>query len=844
MLTGLRPDSAKVWTLDVKFRDTIPDAVTLPQHFKANGYETLSYGKIFHNPWPDNVSWSQPHSWPKRSKLWSESAKQKFRDFKEDLRKAGKPERLINRLRPQAVEIVDIPDKEHIDGAIAVQAIDALRNFAGTDKPFFLAAGFIRPHLPFVVPRKYWDLYERDKIPLVCSPQLPEGAPPFAMNTMYELRDYYDYLGTPRPPQGSLTLAQQRDLKHGYYASVSFVDAQVGKILGALDDLGFKDNTIVTLWSDHGFKLGEHNSWCKQTNYEIDTRVPLILRDPKAKGNGKSSDALVELLDVYPTLCELTGLPIPESLEGKSLRPVLEDPSSKVKDAAISQFQRRIGKQHLMGYALRTDQFRYIEWLDRKTKETVAKELYDHDRDPGETQNVAGQTTHSATITKLANQLRKTLPLPLAPEDPRFIQKRPNIVVIMGDDWSWPHASILGDPVVKTPNFDRIAREGILYENAFACTPSCTPSRFSIATGQYPWRLGEAANLGGSLAKDVPVYGDILAKAGYHVGFSRKGTSPSQHKYRKSDPFGKRFKDFSLFLQKRKPGQSFCYWYGAGEPHRPYDWKASLDSDLDLEKIQVPPYLPDNDITHTDLGDYYLKVDKLDRLAGQILRHLEKAGELDNTLIVMAGDHGMPFPRAKATLYDSGTRVPLAIRWPEKIQPDQRTEHLTSLHQLAPLFLRAAGLPLPQSMQNTPAAFPFSKGTKDSFLLLGMERHVYPNPCRAIRTKDFLLIRNSNPQSWPTGRQPGKSPTYDFSKTPWPTEPGAFSHNIDPSPTKQWMLHNGHPANEQAFGVRPEVELYDLQKDPHQLQNVAQDKAYSPILQNLSAMLEKGISHK
>jgi len=421
MLTGLRPDSAKVWTLDVRFRNTVPEAVTLPQHFKAHGYEARSFGKIFHNPWPDNVSWSEPHRWPKGAKLWSEDAKKRFRTFRDKLKREGKPERLINRIRPQAVEIVDIPDKEHIDGAIAEQAIVALRELAAKEQPFFLAAGFIRPHLPFVVPRKYWDLYQREQIPLAKETSLPSPTPPFAMNTMYELRDYYDYLGTSRPNQGSLTEAQQRELKHGYYASVSFVDAQVGRILDELNQLGLQDNTIIVLWSDHGFKLGEHNSWCKQTNYEIDTRVPLIIRSPGAKSNGKSTSALVELIDLYPTLCDLTNLPAPEELEGQSLLPLLEDPSATVKPAAISQFTRRLRKQHLMGYALRTQQYRYVEWIDRKTKETIAQELYDHDKDPGERKNVANTPEYAQALTQLASQLRSTLSVPLAPEDPRFM---------------------------------------------------------------------------------------------------------------------------------------------------------------------------------------------------------------------------------------------------------------------------------------------------------------------------------------------------------------------------------------------------------------------------------------
>ena len=500
---------------------------------------------------------------------------------------------------------------------------------------------------------------------------------------------------------------------------------------------------------------------------------------------------------------------------------------------------RKEGKKHLMGYALRTDQYRYVEWIDRTSKATIAQELYDHNLDPFEKQNIAAREENACTVKELAKQLRETLPLPLAPEDPRLAKERPNIVVIMGDDWSAPHASILGDPVVKTPTFDRIAREGLLFENAFVSTPSCTPSRFSVATGQHPWLLGEAGNLGGSLGTDVPVYPDLLKTAGYHVGFSRKGAAPSQHKYRKSDPFGAKYKDFATFLEQRKPEQPFCYWYGAGEPHRPYDWEASKDK-LPLEKIDVPPYLPDNETTRTDLGDYYLRIQKLDQLAGNILKKLREIKELENTLIVMAGDNGMPFPRAKATLYDGGTKVPLAIRWGKVIQPNQKTQSLVSLHQLAPLFLKASGQMIPSSMQDHTLLPLMEKKLprENQFIITGMERHVHPNPSRAIRTQDYLLIRNFSPETWPTG-QKENLPTWDFSKTPWPTVPGAFSYNTDPSPTKQWMRQNPTDLNELAFGVRPEIELYQLSEDPFQMRNLAKDPKFQKNLRNLHEKLAR-----
>jgi len=927
LLTGLRPDSARVWDLATEFRKTIPDAVTLPQHFKTHGYYAVSYGKIFHNPWPDNQSWDEPHRWPKAGRLWSDKAMQDLDDYREKMRGEGKPDKAIHRMRAAAVEVVDIPESEHIDGAIAEQSIEAMRRVAGKDQPFFLAVGFIRPHLPFVVPRKYWEMYDRATFPLADNPRLPKDAPPFAMNTMYELRDYMDYAGTPDPLKGSLTEAQQRELKHGYYASVSFIDAQIGRLLDELDRLGLSDNTIVVLWGDHGWKLGEHNSWCKQTNYEIDTRAPLIVRDPRLDTVGRSTKALVEFVDVYPSLCDLAGLPTPDHLEGKSFGPLIRGIRTTHKDAAISQFPRRVDGRQLMGYAMRTQRYRYVEWIERGDGRIVAQELYDHSTDPAETTNLAakpevktivdGQSkrmwsilrrpeSEAAQIRTSATELNQSTIVfrnaraePVAiywlPEDgqrrrvgtiqPRAIlgqkttighrflavgeqtgrqdilavskaeqtveleqpadtlmRDAPNIVVIMGDDWSWPHAGILGDAVVKTPTFDRIAKEGVLFQHAYVSSPSCTPSRLAIATGQHHWRLREGASLGGSLPANVPVYADILKAAGYRTGFCRKGAEPSKNKYRETDPFGERFRDFKQFFKQPKSGQPFCFWYGAGEPHRPYDWKASLKSNVQLDRIVVPPYLPDNETVRTDLGDYYLRVQKLDRLAGEILRMLEEAGELENTIVVMTGDNGMPFPRCKATLYGSGTRAPLAIRWGNRVQAGAKFDGFVSLTDLAPTFLEAAGLPVPEQMTGRSLMKILTTGRDDlarDHVLVGMEQHVYPWPSRAIRNGEFLYITNFAPQTWPTGQPEGLIQEVDFAKKPWPQTPGSFSYNCDLSPTKQWMITHKPPQNRQAFGPRSDEELYDLRKDPQQLKNVADDPAYAPAKRALAQQLAR-----
>lgn len=426
---------------------------------------------------------------------------------------------------------------------------------------------------------------------------------------------------------------------------------------------------------------------------------------------------------------------------------------------------------------------------------------------------------------------------------------RPNILFLMGDDWSWPHAGALGDRTIKTPTFDRLAREGVLFENAFVSAPSCTPSRLAIVTGQYHWRLGEGVDLGGSLARDVKVYPELLRDVGYTIGFSRKGAAPSKNLYRDEDPFGPRFANFEEFFSEHKKGEPFCFWYGAGEPHRPYAFGEGVKSGMDAANVEVPACLPDNETTRADLCDYYLMVQRFDKMAADMIALVEEADELDNTIVVMSGDNGLPFPRCKATLYDTGTRVPLAIRWGAKVKGGRTLKDFVSLCDIAPTFLEAAGINPPEEMTGralTPILLSEASGRIDptrDHVLTGMERHVFPNPSRAIRTADFLYISNFEPETWRTGRGDGPPPTYDFTERHWPSGAEAFSFNVDPSPTKQFMWH--HPEDSTvkgafalAFGRRPTEELYDLKNDPDQLRNVAGQAEYEETRQELHRALE------
>jgi len=425
------------------------------------------------------------------------------------------------------------------------------------------------------------------------------------------------------------------------------------------------------------------------------------------------------------------------------------------------------------------------------------------------------------------------------------LAEKPNIIVFMADDWSAPHAGAYGDKTVKTPNFDRIAREGVLFENAFVSTPSCTPSRLSILTGQHHWRLKEGDSLGGSLREEFEVYTEMLQNADYHVGRYGKGVWPSKHTFRKQDSFGEQFKTFDAFLKKREDDAPFCFWYGGKDPHRPYKLGVGVKSGIDPKAIEAPACLPDNPAVRSDLADYYWCIQRFDREVGTVLEQLEKIGELDNTIIVISGDNGMPFPRCKATLYDLGTRVPLAIRWGKNIKAARRVDDFVTLCDLAPTFLEIAGLKSADQMTGeslVPILRSEISGQVDperSFVLTGMEKHVYPNPSRALRTADFLYIRNFEPEKWKTGRVKNHNPTYDFAKQPWPTGPGAFSFNIDPSPSKQSMRHyRESPEARLTFARRPTEELYDLKSDPFQLNNVSGVSAMQPQLKILRKKLD------
>ena len=417
MLTGLRPDSLQVWNLQTDFRSTTPHAITLPQLFKANGYHTLNSGKLFHNIFPDPPSWSEPdlrlpnYPFDPDAVYRGQAETNQLEARKQQILAAGNQARYIDQygqwyLKNNATEAPDVPDNAYFDGAQTDAAIARLPQLQAAHKPFFLSIGYYRPHLPFNAPKKYWDLYDRSKIPLAPNPVLPQNAPPMAENRNRELRGYQDFKAAPTPDQGTVSESQARLLRHGYLASVSYIDAQIGRLLAELDRLKLASNTIVVLWGDHGWKLGEHNAWGKMTNYEIDTRVPLLIRAPGVSPG--VCPGLVESVDIYPTLCDLAGLTPPPNLEGTTLTPLLRRPSTPGKRAIFTQYLRDglwVAPDGVtyMGRAIRTERYRYVEWSTFPANQLTATELYDLTADPAENKNIA------ATSPNLCRQLAARL---------------------------------------------------------------------------------------------------------------------------------------------------------------------------------------------------------------------------------------------------------------------------------------------------------------------------------------------------------------------------------------------------------------------------------------------------
>lgn len=446
LMTGMRPDYTKVWDLKTRMRDVNPDIISLPQYFKSQGYSTQGIGKVYDprcvDSEIDKPSWSVPYYktnkkyYPKElgepalTRYQNPATKQLAAEYAKEaaakgLKGSEANDYVTTKVRP-TTESEDVPDHAYNDGANTLQAKDILIQLSKQSGPFFLAVGLAKPHLPFVAPKKYWDLYQRDLLPVAEFQNKPADAVNIAFHNAGEIRAYTDIpavLSTANDKGFGITLPadKQKELIHGYYASISYTDANVGILLNTLDSLGITDNTIIVLWGDHGWHLGDHNLWCKHSNFEQATRAPLIIAAPGlAKKPTKSPS---EFVDIFPTLCDLSGIPVPAHLQGKSLVPLMKNPDASVKTFSVSQYPRsgqtaeneRLGYAgtNVMGYSIRTDRYRYTIWMKNGYRSTdpfsaallVGSELYDYEKDPQETINFTGNAAYKSIQKSLHQQM-------------------------------------------------------------------------------------------------------------------------------------------------------------------------------------------------------------------------------------------------------------------------------------------------------------------------------------------------------------------------------------------------------------------------------------------------------
>ncbi len=401
LLTGMHPDKTRVWDLVTDFRQVNPNVVTLPQYLKSNGYETAGMGKIYHiesaGPGHDAPSWSIPYRNPKT-------------------RTYALPASLGINGKGKATECADVPDDTYHDGKMTGMAIHLLDSLSGKNKPFFLAVGYLKPHLPFVSPKKYWDLYDRNEFEVASFQKKALNSPDMAYHVSGELKGYTDipqFDSYSQEELNHLSVDKQKELIHGYYAAVSYTDAQILLLLNELDRLGIRENTIIVLWGDHGWHLGDHGLWCKHTNFEQATHTLLMMSIP-GKKLGIKPVALCEFTDIFPTLCELTGTPVPAYLDGKSLISAIDNPNSQLREYSLSQYPR--GKDK-MGYSIRTERFRYTVWFSNNYKTNlaydpaniIATEMYDYQKDYLETENILNKPEYKADRTKLEKLFKECI---------------------------------------------------------------------------------------------------------------------------------------------------------------------------------------------------------------------------------------------------------------------------------------------------------------------------------------------------------------------------------------------------------------------------------------------------
>ena len=706
LLTGMRPDRLRVWDLPTHFRERRPGVVTLPQLFKQNGYHTQCIGKIFHN-WRQEKWKGDPVSWSVPSILHYNSHGRDRPQATGEL-----PANLAS--GRDGIECRDVGDEAYYDGRVAKAAVEALADVCQGEQPFFMAVGFWKPHTPFNAPKRYWDLYDRSEIPIPQELSIPDNVPDIAL-TSARL--------DPELKEESL-----REMHHGHLAAISYLDVQVGKVLEKLEELGERDNTIVVFWSDHGLHLGEHGLTRKTTAFELDARVPFMIRTPTQQAPARSR-SLVELLDIYPTLAELCELEAPHRFDGISLVPILQDPAASTKEVAITQTPRpnypRGELPENMGYSMRTDRFRYTEWRDFQSQRTIATELYDHENDPRETENLAGKAEHKTLVQDLSKTLAEHV-------DPKLRDDKapPNVVLILADDLGYGDLSCYGSQFQKTHHIDALASSGVRFTDFHSAGPMCSPTRAATLTGMYQQRFGSVFDTALSGVKDrdnglpleAETIAEILKPFGYssacfgkwHLGYQPPWLPKSQG----FDEFrGLGSGDGDFFSHIDRSGNED--WWNGDQLEKAEGYTTELLTKYSVDFIKAHRnspfflYLPHlaihfpwqgpGDPPHRKKGESYHQdkwglipdpsnvkphvtamINSLDQSVGAVLSALEKYDLANNTVVIFTSDNGGYLTYGgkyknissngelrgqKTELYEGGQRVPAIVSWPGKIGP-------------------------------------------------------------------------------------------------------------------------------------------------------------------------------
>jgi len=838
LMLGAHSTSTGLYGLGSQLREHVPDAVTLPQYFARQGYRTESLGKVLHighGNHGDPASFQIAHVHDKVIEYADPASTDGGQLTREEAYFANRELGRIGSLpRGAMMESPAVADEAYADGRVAAETVRRLQAAAqrrvSEDTPFFLVAGFARPHLPFSAPRKYWDLYDPATLPLAEFETAPVGAPPVAYKKNSELANY-----RPVPESGEVTGDLRRQLVHGYYASVSYVDAQIGKVLDELDRLKLAENTIVVLWGDHGFHLGDHGLWTKHTNYEQANRIPLIIAAPGVTQPGTATRQLAESVDIYPTLAELAGLPLPtgpQPLDGVSLVPVLRDPAVRVRDHAYHVFPKA-----KLGRAIRTERYRLVEWNQvGAPAEAAVLELYDYEQDPHETRNLAAEQPN------IVQELRAKLARHPEPVDPNAKRNpprkaesvtRPNLVIFLSDDQGQLDCSPYGDRQLKTPHMQRLADAGLTFTRAYVASPSCAPSRAALLTGLMPARNGAEANHAKPRA-EIRKWPSYFQELGYEVvAFGKvshyKHTADYGFDHFAHDTFHDHASiPAAVEYLKQRPRVSnrpLCLLVGSNWPHVP--WPEN-DLGYDPRQLTLPAGSIDTPETRAWRARYAAAVTQADHDLGAILDASRDYLPAD-TLFAFSSDHGAQWPFGKWNLYESGIAVPLIVAWPGVIPPGSRTDAMVNWTDLLPTLIEVAGgrppgeidglsfLPVLRGASKTHRRHIFATHANDNRM------NVYPS--RSVRNARWKYIRNLHPE-------------YAFT-THIDLVAGALGQRAffstweaaaQTDPTATAILRRYH--------ARPAEELYDLESDPHEQQNLAGDSRYAAELSELRFQLD------